>query len=72
MPVKHINIPYNPECATIAQGKEALEHLSGLFELVEQCDATEDEAEKGRRFLTVINQTVAVYEHWKKQYPVSN
>ena len=72
MPVKHINIPYNPDCATISQAKEAFEHLSGLFELLEQCDDTQDEAEKGRRILTLFHQTRAVYEYWQRQHPANN
>ena len=69
MPVKHINIPHNPDCATISQAKEALEHLSGLFELVEQYQATSAEDEKGRQHTMLTTQLFAVYEHWKTHYP---
>lgn len=69
MPVKNINIPFNSECATIAQGKDALEHLSGLFECVEKYEATQEEDEKGRQYLMITNQVLAVYDYWKNNYP---
>ena len=69
MPVKNINMPFNPDCATVSQVKEAYEHLSGLFEFVERCEDSEASDEKGRQHVMLITQLFAVYEHWKTQHP---
>ena len=72
MPVKHVDMPLHSDRASILQCKEAIGQLARLFEQVEKCEAIEDEKEKGRQYLVLMNYMFASYDYWRTIFPAKN
>lgn len=64
MALKNVDIPFNKDLAPITMGKEAIDALEGLFDIIEREGLSPEQQTQW-----VAGHVQSLYEHWGRKFP---